>query len=232
MLEIIAVTPEEARLAEQTGAGRIELVSALQDGGLTPDVALLRQTVRAVQIPVNVMIRPHAHGFYYTPEELAVMQAGILTAREAGANGVVFGVLDVKGAVNVQALEALLKHTGELEVTFHRAVDETRDLLEAVHVLSRYPAVRTILTSGGSGRIDDHGAILARMCEVSGQIRIMAGGGLNLANVVRIAKEAGLREFHFGTAVRKGQIASGAMDPGKLAALVDLLQGEGIPTRL
>lgn len=230
MLEIIAVTPEEARLAEGAGAGRIELVSALAEGGLTPGFGLLRCTVAAVRIPVNVMIRPHSRGFHYSQDELEVMQEEIRAARAAGANGVVFGVLDDDGSVHRAHLETLLACAEGLEVTFHRAIDASRDSLEAARVLSCYPAIRAILTSGGPGRIEDNLATLARLQEVAGPIRIMAGGGLTLENTPRVVQATALRDLHYGTAVRRGGTVEGDIDTERLAELAGILRARGVDT--
>ena len=148
MIELIAVTPDEARVAELAGADRIELVSALSEGGLTPGIGLVRKTVTAVRIPVNVMVRPHSRGFVYSQADLAVMREEIRAIRAAGANGVVFGALDEEGRVELRVLEALLGCAEGLEVTFHRAIDASRDPVASARTLSGYP-IRTILTSGG-----------------------------------------------------------------------------------
>ena len=231
MLEIIAITPDEARIAERAGAGRIELVSALQEGGLTPGFGLMKCTVAAVRIPVNVMIRPHSRGFCYSPDAIEVMKEEIRAARAVGVNGVVFGVLDEERAVDTAHLQELLACAGDLEVTFHRAIDVTRDPVAAVQILSRYPAIRTILTSGGGGRIEDNTATLARMREVAGHIRIMAGGGLTLENTPRVLQTNVLLDLHYGTAVRVGKAVDGELDPEGLAELLRILATHGVSPR-
>ena len=47
----------------QHGGDRVELVAALTEGGLAPSYALIENALKAVRIPVNVMIRPHAKSF-------------------------------------------------------------------------------------------------------------------------------------------------------------------------
>ena len=227
MLEIIALTPEEARIAESAGAGRIELVSALAEGGLTPGFDLMQRTVAAVRIPVNAMIRPHSRGFHYSLADLDVMKAAIRAARTAGANGVVLGVLDGDGAVHATHLEELLACVGELEVTFHRAIDEARDPVAAAEALSHYPAIRSILTSGGHGRIEDNTITLARMREVAGPIRLMAGGGLTLENTARIIRGTAFLDYHYGTAVRTGGTVAGELEPERLGELIRILEASG-----
>jgi len=106
MIEIIAATPEDARRIEACGADRIELVSALSEGGLTPSYAIIEITVKSVTIPVNVMIRPHSKSFVYTREEIEIMKEDIHVAKELGANGVVIGALDEKRKIHEAFIEA------------------------------------------------------------------------------------------------------------------------------
>ena len=58
LLEVIATTVADARAAAQAGADRLELVTAMGEGGLTPGIGLVAAVVEAVAIPVNVMVRP------------------------------------------------------------------------------------------------------------------------------------------------------------------------------
>lgn len=228
MFEVIVVTPEEARIAEAGGADRLELVSALAEGGLTPGIGLVKHTVAAVRIPVNIMIRPHSRGFHYRDSEIEVMAEEIQAAREAGVNGVVFGVLDEQRRVHERHLERLLDCAEGMEVTFHRAIDAAEDPVSAAKGLSRYAGIRTILTSGGPGPIEANTGVLAAMQEVADPIRIMVGGGLTLANVARVIQEGHPHDVHFGTAVRRGNRVDGELDPEALAALRGLLVHYGL----
>ncbi|SJT63371.1 Copper homeostasis protein CutC [Clostridioides difficile] len=73
MLEIIGMTLEDAKIIEYCGADRIELVSALTEGGLTPSFGMIESVIKNVKIPVNVMIRNHAKGFIYSDDEIDIM---------------------------------------------------------------------------------------------------------------------------------------------------------------
>lgn len=223
MFEVIVATPDEARIAEAGGADRLELVSALSEGGLTPGIGLVRHTVAAVRLPVNVMVRPHSRGFCYRETEIAVMAEEIRAAREVGAHGVVFGVLDEQRRVHERHLERLLACAEGMEVTFHRAIDASEDPLVAMALLSRHAGIRTVLTSGGPGSIEANTGVLAAMRKASGLIRIMAGGGLTLANVARVIQEGRVQDVHVGTAVRRGNRVDGELDPEALTELRKLL---------
>ena len=53
-------------------------------------------------IPIMVMIRPRTGDFHYTLWEVDTMVEDIRTFKAAGAHGVVFGVLDALGNVDIR----------------------------------------------------------------------------------------------------------------------------------
>jgi copper homeostasis protein CutC len=57
LLEVIACTVEDAIEAERGGAGRLEVISRFDVGGLTPAPELVREIKAKVSIPVRVMLR-------------------------------------------------------------------------------------------------------------------------------------------------------------------------------
>lgn len=224
MIEIIAMTPEDAEIIEACGANRIELVSSPEHGGLTPDRNMIGRVVKSVSIPVNVMIRPHNRSFIYSSEEIRTMREDIIASRELGANGVVFGVLDESGNICRNALEELLEVCEGLDVTFHRAIDESNNPVEGISILSHYPKITTVLTSGGRGNILDNLPVISQMVNCSGHIKVMAGGGLNFGNIEQIVKKSGAREYHFGSAVRKEKSYSRSIDENNLKRLVKMVK--------
>jgi copper homeostasis protein len=205
MLEIIATTMEDAIRIEAAGASRIELVSALTEGGLTPSYGLIKSVVANVKIPVNVMIRPHSKSFVYTLAEQRVMKEDILAVRHLKANGVVLGVLDESNQICEKALYELLEYCDGVEVTFHRAIDKLTDPVQGIQVLRKYPQIKTVLTSGGQENIVTNIPIIQQMIAQAGHIRVMPGGGLNLNNIGQIMQETNAQDYHFGTFVRDNQ---------------------------
>ncbi|MCR2043320.1 copper homeostasis protein CutC [Anaerosalibacter massiliensis] len=205
MLEIIATCIEDAMKIEENGGGRIELISSLTEGGLTPSYGLIEEVIKNVDIPVNVMIRPHAKSFVYSDRDIEIMIKDIEVVKKTGANGVVLGVLNKDGSIDEKNLEKLLKHTGHLEVTFHKAIDESKNIIESFKVLKKYPQIKRVLTSGGIGKtIIDNTDVLKEMIKISeNQIIVLLGGGLTLENVEEVIKITGAREVHFGTAIRE-----------------------------
>lgn len=203
MLEVIATCIDDALKIEACGGQRIELVSGLTEGGLTPSYALIKNVVEKVTIPVNVMIRPHAKSFVYSKEDIEIMREDIEIVKELKANGIVIGMIDENGSIDEENLEKLLETAEGLDVTFHRAIEETNDLVKSVKILAKYPQINRILTSGGKGKIIDNLDIIHRMAEAGeGKIAIMAGGGMTKEILSSVIEKTGISEVHFGTAVR------------------------------
>ena len=225
ILEVIATSVLDAKLAQEHGADRIELISGIVEGGVTPSIGLIEQVVKAVDIPVNVMLRPHANGFRYDGDDLGVMarDAGII--REIGAAGIVMGMLDERGEIDTSALEMLLNETGKLAVTFHRAFDELQDRRSALELLSRYPAIRKILTSGGKPSVLDAKEEIAELTKLSEgrSLAILAGSGLGVETLDEFIRQTQVREVHMGTGVRRNGRALEPIDPDKLRAAADIV---------
>lgn len=228
MIEIIACTLEDALNIEKYGGERIELVSALSEGGLTPSYALIERVIKEVEIPVNVMIRPHSNSFMYSSEELEIMKKDILIAKKLKANGVVLGVLNNKNEIHEEALNFLLEACDCMEVTFHKAIDEVPDIINAVKILDKYPQIKNILSSGGRGNITDNIDIIKCMIENCGHIDILVGGGLKFTNIEEIVDRTGAASYHFGTAVRKNASIRETIDGEKLEKMVEIIKNKKI----
>jgi copper homeostasis protein len=195
-LEICVDSIESAIAAETGGAQRIELCSALSEGGLTPSAGLIQEVRSRVRFGVFVMIRPRGGDFLYSPEELAVMRDDILAARHAGADGVVFGLLTADGEIDVKGTTELVELARPMQATFHRAIDMTPDMERALEDVIRTGAKR-ILTSGGEANASLGSARLATLVNAaSGRIAVMVCGNVRPENLHQIAATTGAREFH------------------------------------
>ncbi|HAB33316.1 MAG TPA: copper homeostasis protein [Exiguobacterium sp.] len=219
MLEIIASTVEEAVAAEQAGADRIELVSALSEGGLTPSYGLIRQVVSTVEIPVHVLVRPHSKSFVYSKSDEETIITDIDLIRELGAAGIVVGSLTADGRVDEGFLGRIIKHKGELSLTFHRAIDSSRDILEAAEVLADFPEVDRILTSGGQATALEGKETIARLIIDYPDLIILPGSGITLENAEALLEATKASELHVGSAV----LQDGAIQKERVEALTRLL---------
>jgi len=198
LVEAAVETLDGACTAVAEGAGRLELCADLARGGVTPSAGLLRAVRAAVDQPLFVMIRPRPGDFVYHSGELDIMLADIAEARRAGADGVVFGALTPAGEVDRGATERLIAAARPLPVTFHRAVDQARDLTGALTVLAAL-GVERVLTSGGAATAEQGLPVLVSLAAAIGRrVRILPGGGIRAGNAGRIARELGATELHVG----------------------------------
>lgn len=221
LLEVIGTTVQEVKEAALHGADRIELITAFSEGGLTPSLGLVEEAIASVSIPVNVMVRPHSRSFVYDADDRATIVRDTRLLRETGANAIVFGALTPEGKVDVDLLERVLEAAGDLPLTFHRAIDMSADLLQALDVLLAYPQVTTVLTSGGQpSALQGLSCIQSMVRQAAGSnLGILAGSGLTAETVVDFAREAGVKQVHFGSNVRIGGHALAPIDPERLRAL-------------
>ena len=197
------------------GAGRVELCARLDVGGTTPDAALIERCAASLTIPVFVMIRPRGGGFVYDAGEVAAMEADIRTAIAAGAHGVVFGALRRDATIDVDVMRRLIDRARPLPVTCHKAIDATRDPVEALETLLAL-GVDRVLTSGGADTAAAGAPTIARMVARAGDaLVVMAGGGVRATNVAAIVKQTGVREVHAKA------LPAGSVEPVDAATLME-----------
>ena len=223
MIEIIGTTIEDVKRIQESGADRIELVSGLSEGGLTPSYSLIKRAVQSVKIPVNVMIRPHSRSFIYTEEEIQLMVEDIMIAKELNANGVVFGVLNKYNEICIPSLEKLLKACDGIDVTFHKAIDELDDQVHGMEVLAAYEQIKNVLTSGGKGNILKNIPVIKNMVEKAKHINVIVGGGLNFENIKEVMEVTKAPQYHFGTVVRNDKSTFGEINTDRLRLLVNTI---------
>ncbi len=182
--------------AQEGGAQRVELCTALLEGGLTPSAAAIELARQRATIGLHVMIRPRGGDFCYSPLELEVMHRDIAVAKSLGADGVVFGVLGDDGCIDVTHTSQLIAAARPMSVTFHRAFDMVADHHFALQRLISL-GVDRLLTSGLEATAVEGAEIIAQLVtQAAGRISVMAGGGITERNIARVVQMTGVREVH------------------------------------
>lgn len=195
-LEICANSVASCIEAQKGGAYRVELCAAIPEGGTTPsygDIALARELL---DIKLNVIIRPRSGDFLYSSLEQRIMLKDIEIARQLGVDGVVIGCLTADGEVDMKRNRELIDAAGGMSITFHRAFDMCRDPFDSLEKIIALGCQR-ILTSGQQRQAEQGIPLLKELVKQAGnRTIIMPGSGVNMHNILTIAKETGAREFH------------------------------------
>jgi copper homeostasis protein len=198
LLEVCIDSVESAVNSERGGADRVELCAGLYEGGITPSAGMIAAVRKKIEIGLHVMIRPRGGDFFYSADEVGIMQRDILIAKQLGANGVVFGILNTHGMVDRDRMRQLIHIARPLKVTCHRAFDMSCDLEQALEDLVDVGADR-ILTSGSKRSAVDAMPTLKHLVQQSeGRISVMVCGELSTANVKAVLGYSNAKEVHAG----------------------------------
>jgi copper homeostasis protein len=223
IFELCAESIQACLAAREGGADRIELCTALSEGGLTPSHGLTRAAVQRSGLPVHVLLRPRGGDFLYTDDEFNLMREDLLHARTLGASGFVLGILRPDGTVDVERTRELVDLAGPLEITFHRAFDYTISLEQALEDVIA-TGCRRVLTSGGERDVLAGADRLAQLVELAaGRIEIAAGGGLRIKDAAALARAT--RASHFHGSLRRSEASR--MQHESQWVLEDIDQSDG-----
>ena len=221
LLEVAANSVASALAAQAGGAGRVELCGALELGGLTPSYATVAMARERLRIPLYVLIRPRAGDFLYDDDECEAMRRDIETCVALGCDGVVLGVLDADGDVDMERCCGLIAAAGHLGVTFHRAFDLVRDPRRALDDVIALGCERVLTSGGHATAMEGAAPIRELIAQAHGRIRIMPGAGVTERNIAALAAATGAREIH---ASAKRQLPSGMRH--RPSSLTDMQGGE------
>lgn len=194
-LEICCYSAESVAEAAKGGANRVELCDSMQDGGTTPSAGTIVQARKVKGIKLYVIIRPRGGDFCYNEVEFEAMKFDIEEAGKLGADGIVIGLLNPDGTVDVKRTKELAELAGSMDVTFHRAFDMTSDPHKALETIIEC-GISRILTSGTYNTAIEGVDVLKELVQqANGRIAIMAGSGVNAGNMEPL-QQAGVRQFH------------------------------------
>lgn len=203
ILEITVNSVTSALLAQEGGADRIELCDNFYEGGTTPGAGSIAKAKECLHIGLFVIIRPRGGDFHYSDLELDIMKKDIQLARDLGADGVVFGLLNTNGTVDRIHTAELVAVSRPMQVTFHRAFDLTPDPFTALEEIIETGADR-ILTSGQAPAAMEGAVVIASLLKQAGdRIMVMPGAGINESNILELYRLTGAREFHASLRTRR-----------------------------
>ena len=195
-LEVIAYNIESCGIAQENGADRIELCANPGEGGTTPSYGMVRAAKEKCSIPVFVMIRPRGGDFLYSDEEFQIMRDDIIQCRDYGCDGVVLGLLNADGSVDIKRTKELVQLAYPMEVTFHRAFDRVKDAHQSLEDVIACGCTR-ILTSGLQPTARQGISLIRELVELAAErIIIMPGSGVRSSNIEGLIELSGAVEFH------------------------------------
>lgn len=195
--ELCTDSLEGAMKASQYGFKSIELCSSLSAGGLTPNFGLIKKCVEETDIEVHVMIRHKEGRFSADIQDLNLMKYDMQAAKQAGATGVVFGILNEKNEVSgSNEVLARFAKSMSLKTTFHRAFDFVPDFRVAVEEVVRMGFDR-LLTSGLQPTAELGVSVIAEIQQHFGKdIQVIAGSGISPKNALKFSA-SGIDYLHF-----------------------------------
>ena len=195
--EACVETLEEARKAEENGADRIELCSRLDLDGLTPSHQLITEIKSVLNIPIRVMIRPREGDFFYSKADFTTMQADIEFCRKIKIDGVVFGVSQPDRTLDIAAIRIFAQLAHPLQVTIHKAIDDTPDILKATEDLINIPEITGILTSGGAKTAQEGSKTLLKMLKIAtDKLEIIPAGKITRNNLEELHTLLHAKAYH------------------------------------
>ncbi|MEO7923804.1 MAG: copper homeostasis protein CutC [Chitinophagaceae bacterium] len=196
IIEIATSDFATTQSAVEGGADRIELCANLAEGGTTPSQGLLIKCREKFDIPLFPIIRPRGGDFLYGKDEFGIMANDINFCKSLGYDGVVLGLLNIDGTIDMIRTADLVELAYPMSVTFHRAFDRCRDPFVALEELIEIGCER-ILTSGQQPSVVDGVELVAGLNKAAAdRIIIMPGSGVRADNIKMLAEKTGCIEFH------------------------------------
>lgn len=227
-LEFIVQSKKDAVQAERHGATRLELVSAISEGGLTPSYGTLKETINSVSIPVNIVIRPHSHDYFYDEGDMKVILEDVKQVLYLGGNRIVFGALNKDRTINEDALKRIISLNPSIKITFHGAIDHAKSIIDSYKLLIEYKQnVQCLVTAGGEKDVEAGAGTLAEMVrlqkEHNGPV-VMPGTGLRLSNIGKVHQMVRADLYHFGQGVRKDEKYAHEFDAYTIKNIISILE--------
>ena len=196
ILEIATSDFATTKAAVEGGADRVELCANLNEGGTTPSYGTIYQCREIFDILLYPIIRPRGGDFLYTNDEYEIMLHDVKLFKQSGCDGVVIGLLNTNGTVDLKRTAALIEIAYPMGVTFHRAFDRCLDPFESMEQLIQIGCER-ILTSGQEATVNEGVGLISELNKAADhRIIIMPGSGVRKENIITLTTKTGCTEFH------------------------------------
>lgn len=196
VIEIATTDFTTTKSAAEGGADRIELCAALTEGGITASYGMIKRCREAFNVQLFPIVRTRSGDFLYTNEEFEIMMNDVKLCKDMGCDGVVVGLLNKSGEIDIKRTSKLIELAYPLEVTFHRAFDRCKDPFAAMEQLIEMGCQR-ILTSGQQPTAPQGMDLIAQLVKTADErIIIMPGSGVRKENIKELAEKTGAKEFH------------------------------------
>lgn len=182
--------------AEQAGADRVELNSAIELDGLTPSAGLVQQVVARLKIPVIAMVRARAGDFCYSESEWSTMLEDARWLMQQGVAGLAFGCLTDDFQVDAKRCHQMREVAGSGELVFHKAFDEVQGWPRGLEVLADQ-GVQRVMTSGQQPTAEQGMETLQAMHQASApSLVVLAAGRVRSTNARQIREKTGIWQLH------------------------------------
>ncbi|XP_067619996.1 copper homeostasis protein cutC homolog [Eurosta solidaginis] len=197
-LEVCVDSIASALAATEGGASRIELCSALTEGGLTPSPGTVKTLKDHINIPIYCMLRPRrGNDFIYTKEEMDAVLLDMDILRTHGADGFVFGALTKERTIDIDKCQRVMERSGSIPLTFHRAFDLTNpQIMHDTITVIKELGFKRLLSSGFRATALDGSEYLAQLIAKHRDIIVMPGAGINVDNLDELLTNTKCVEFH------------------------------------
>jgi len=208
MLEIACFNLESALIAEKAGADRIELCQNYSLGGLSPSNDLILAVRKKVQMPLHVIVRPHARNFMYSKDDVLSMTDTIRFCKIHQLDGLVFGCLTSEHKIDETLCKELLELAYPLPVTFHRAIDQTKDITIALQTCIQLGFKRVLTSGAKENAYAGKENLRALQLRFGKDILLMPGGGIRSENLGEIQKLTQCHEYHSAALTDSSEICN------------------------
>jgi copper homeostasis protein len=221
--EVIVETIDDILAAAKGGATQLDLKAHYPCSGVSPSAGIIARALHSVEIPVNVMVRPHARSFQWSEGDIETACEEIKQARKLGATNFLTGFLNKQNQLNVEGLKRLKDAVGDCAIHSHLVWELTEDPEQAIEQLIEleFSSLRTGGRSSSKaafgGDVTDAIKEIKHIKEfVGNRLEIFLAGSINVKNVVETILQTGIINIHCGRGVRIKPTADSPVDQKKV----------------